>query len=201
MLIGSASADGSMSATHPQTYPTDSKERQKARLKELKESGQPYAPKCAKKKVYDQHFDDCGNDWSGLGKDHLWIDGFADDDEYDDYDLVVYDYDYTDHFDTYWFGGLSGIRDSVPVAMRRYGDVHLFASTTALEIFVSRTEDAEVDVCEIAGGAARTSTILARCRVKIGKNYDLIAGSDMTNADEQKAFMKFSCSRRTGFHY
>ena len=79
--------------------------------------------------------------------------------------------------------------------MRRYGDVHLFASTTALEIFVSRTEDAAVDVCEIDGGAARTSTILARCRVKIGKNYDLIAGSDMTNADEQKAFMKFRAAR------
>ena len=48
------------------SYPTDSKERQKARLKELKESGIPYAPKCAMKKVYEQHFDDCGEDFGPL---------------------------------------------------------------------------------------------------------------------------------------
>ena len=47
--------------------------------------------------MYEKHYDDCGNDWSGLGKDYAWTDGFDDDIGYDDYDN-------TDHFDAHWFG-------------------------------------------------------------------------------------------------
>ena len=101
--------------------------------------------------------------------------------------------DSRDHFAVYWFGG-SG--ENPRVAMREYQHVTLFASMTAVEIYASRLDDdVEYDVCEIAGGTARTSTILVRCRVRAGKNFDLCTGVDMTNPQEQKAFMQFRANR------
>eukprot|EP00959_Pyramimonas_sp_CCMP1952_P329390 6896218-Pyramimonas_sp.AAC.1 len=66
----------------------------------------------------------------------------------------------------------------------------------AMDIFQSRMTDVEFDVCEIAGGQARTSTILAKCRVRVGKNFDLCTGSELTEISEQKAFLRYRAARR-----
>ena len=47
-------------------FPTDSKERRKAREKEAKEAGTPLEVKKIKKFV-EEHYDDCGEDLSSLG--------------------------------------------------------------------------------------------------------------------------------------
>eukprot|EP00959_Pyramimonas_sp_CCMP1952_P328411 6875519-Pyramimonas_sp.AAC.1 len=56
-------------------------------------------------------------------------------------------------------------------------------------------DDVQFDVCEIAGGQARTSIILTRYRTKVGKSFDIITGSDLTQSSEQKAFLHYRSSR------
>ena len=46
-------------------------------------------------------------------------------------------------------------------------------------------------VCEIAGGEARTSQVLLRMKQKIGPNFDIITGCDLSLASERAAFMQY----------
>eukprot|EP00959_Pyramimonas_sp_CCMP1952_P349689 7327306-Pyramimonas_sp.AAC.1 len=70
--------------------------------------------------------------------------------------------------------------------MRETPVAKIFNTMVAVDIFQSKMTDVEFDVCEIAGGQARTSIILAKCRVRVGKNFDLCTGSDLTEISEQK---------------
>ena len=106
--------------------PTEQRQAEKIRVRIANEKGLKLRVRKKQHQV-EQHFDDCGNHWSGLGKDFVWIDGYEDDDGYESYDD-------SDRFDAHWFGGLSGTSDTIQVAVREIDNVKVFPSATSLEI-------------------------------------------------------------------
>ena len=123
---------------------------QQAKLykKNLKETGRK--PERRARAPPEQHFDDCGDCWDGLGKDKIYLDGYSDDDginddEYDDYHW---------YFEPYWLMGLYGHTD---YALRKLDKLTIFNSMQAMLLYHTRDCDRAVVVCEIAGGTARTS--------------------------------------------
>ena len=165
--------------------PTDYKEKQKQRHKQLKEQGNTIVIK-KKRKPHEIHHDDCGERLDGLGKDLLFCDGYTDDDDddaiHDDFDEATSHLHFSDH----WLTG-----SDYHYAVRHYDGLMLFNSMCALEHYWQHMDKRGISVCEIAGGAARCSRILIRHRVKCGRNFDLITGADMTKKTEQDAFMRY----------
>ena len=75
-VLGKPRPEANPTQTQDQTeqthsYPTASKEREKARRRDQKEAGTEHQPKKIHKHV-EHHFDDLGDDLSGLGTDLAW---------------------------------------------------------------------------------------------------------------------------------
>eukprot|EP00959_Pyramimonas_sp_CCMP1952_P463818 9485573-Pyramimonas_sp.AAC.1 len=146
--------------------PTDSKGRQTQKKAKEKATGSTSSTTSSTKRPrqFEKHYDDCGQDWSGLGKDVMMTMGFSSDgeaseDHKSDED-VIQDMHQV-YFEPYWFAGLK----EVPHCETRETPMaNIFNTMVAMDIFQSKMTDVEFDVCEIAGGQARTSIILAKCR-------------------------------------
>ena len=170
--------------------PTDYKERQKQLAQQRKDTDdQTTKTKTKRRKPHEIHHDDCGEKLDGLGNDVHFADGYSDDDE-DTLDEFVDNIHYT-NFSQHWFIG-----SNVNLAMRDHGDMLLFNSMCALEVYHGQLDKHGVSVCEIAGGTARCSRVLVKHRVACGRNFDLVTGTDMTLHTEQEAFMRYRKASR-----
>ena len=49
----------------------------------------------------------------------------------------------------------------------------------------------KVDVCELCGGAGRTTQIAVRRRLVSGGNYDLVTGYDLGNRQHQQSILNY----------
>ena len=58
-----------------------------------------------------------------------------------------------------------------------------FESLEEADLFLGAFKGDFVDVCEICGGAAGVSKICLRRRMKTGKNFDIVAGFDLTKSE------------------
>ena len=74
------------SSDNIEAYPTEQRERQKAREKELKAQN-PMAKRKARKKHVEAHHDDCGQDLRGLGSEALYSELHDDASTYEEDDL------------------------------------------------------------------------------------------------------------------
>ena len=170
-------------------FPTDSKEKQKEAQKEREHQG---VTRIVKKKVkyHEKHYDDCGESMEGLGADHLLLHGFSDDDEC----LVDEDHD-NSHLQVcsgiHWFTGSLSDNPALRQVRGRDQDMFVFNSMQAMETYHSRLNHTRVAVCEVAGGEARVSKVLASYRCTVGRNFDLVTGTDLTDPKEQAAFMRY----------
>ena len=177
------------------SFPTSSRERQKK--KEL-ENKDPLAPKPKRKTPLqcEDHWDDCGTDLAGLGKDEIFgglFDASSEDDPLDE----------DEAFEEQWYVPSRWLFSSVlfPEAPERLigSDVgfrdldehsRLFSCMEALYFYASK-QQVSMTVCEIAGGEARCSRVCCRLRLRTGKNFDLVTGCDLQLASERNAFLRY----------
>eukprot|EP00959_Pyramimonas_sp_CCMP1952_P018335 388135-Pyramimonas_sp.AAC.1 len=113
-----------------------------------------------RRKQFEKHFDDCGQDWSGLGKDALMTTGFSsegDDGTEDSLEEEWSNHQDYEYFEPYWFAGMKEVPHC---EMRTTPFAHIFNTMEAMDILQSSMHDVEFDVCDIAGGQARTSIIM-----------------------------------------
>ena len=145
-----------------QAFPTESKVLAKAR----KAAGHV----AKKKKVYvEEHYDDLGDDLSGLGGD---IEMFA-----ATYMVVDYEPD-TDDSDEDHLGGMT--------YSFFHGGPHRVITP---KILTCRDPDALIallarigpglDICELCGGVGRTTEVAVCRRLRTGRNFDLVTGFDL----------------------
>ena len=162
--------------TRADSYPTDGRERQKARLKAMKEKGiAPQKRKFAIEEVYD----DCGSDLTGLGPDvcvltstteHLqYLDEPDDDDE-----------PYL-HYPIYMFSGPDGPHFDIT---DKHNTSHTDNRNDLFQILASWPPG--VDVIELCGGAGRVSKCCIRRFMSVGPNYDLVTDCDLNDPHVQQ---------------
>lgn len=179
-LQASSSAEACQSVA---CFPTEERERQKTRLKQLKLEGK----KAKTRPVYvEPHFDDCGNNLTGLA--NLLANGStaikSDPAMSEAINLV-------EGLDTYWLTG-SGMRDNLLCQ-----NEHTYIAGNieeALNIF--QTLDSKVDLVEICGGAARTSTVCIRKQLQVGRNFDLITQCDLNDPSQQQMVIQYFCDHK-----
>ncbi len=143
-------------------FPTESRMKQKVRLKEMKEKGE----KPKKKKIYTEPGnDDCGDDLSSLGKDIIYLsyDIFDDNPDTDIESEELY------HL-------------NVPVSIPD-GETNIWSAVATL----CYGKHNKVDLVELCGGAGRISTVAFRRGLISGGNLDLVTGCDLGDPATQKA--------------
>ena len=173
-----------------EAYPTDAKEKQKAKKKAGHVSK-------AKPKAVQDHCDDLGDDLSGLGGDlqfHLAdviTEHFKDyDDDHnntDGYgDNYVHDETFVDGLQTWWFHGMDG-----PKGLPKVADWVYLASNmeTAMQYLASLGPG--LDLCEFCGGEARTTTIAIRRHLRSGLNFDLVTHLDLGDPSTQQFAIQY----------
>ena len=146
-------------------FPTASKER----AKERKKAGQK--PRKLPKVVED-HYDDLGDDLSGLGSDLTYLSA----------DVVRETLDIDSDYDTddeQFVQGLSiwYLKGSGPIEFLPEGAMRFPLLDNLLQ-FLATAGDG-LDLCEICGGSARTSQVAVRRRLHAGRNFDLVANIDV----------------------
>ena len=160
-----------------QNFPTESAIAGKEHKKKLKLEGK--TPK-RKLRILDDHWDDLGDDLSGLGEDSAFL----------MLDYVPHKYlessdDSTDEefahgMETQFFYGESHARPLAPHALR-------FNNWQAALSFLN-SQEAGLDLCELCGGPeARTSQVAIRRRLKTGHNFDLVCDVDLGDPMMQTA--------------
>jgi hypothetical protein len=155
----------------PTAYPTEQRRRQKARQQAAKEGKAP-APNRKPQQV-EQHFDDCGEDFSPLHICLVEPDTEHDNDEDDDQPW----------FDAYF--GMNGseyeIEKRVDNAVQRHPDYYWeFDSIDAfLNDSMHSSKAPYDDVAQLCGGAGDTAALLVRRGYVSGPNYDLVCGINL----------------------
>ena len=158
-------------------FPTEERERQKARLKKLKAAGK--TPQ--KKRIHvEDHFDDCGADLTGLAP-YLGHDTHP-----TMFSLQPEAINFTHGLDMFWLLGSSVSADLYPQCQHTY-----IAANMHDVLHVLRSLDSKVDLVEVCGGAARTSTICIRKHLKVGKNFDLVTQCDLNDQHQQELILQY----------
>ena len=144
-------------------FPTASK----LRAKQLRKEG--YEP-TKRRKMVEAHFDDLGDDITGLGGDlpYLFADyipEYADSESETDGESEV--------FIANW------LRTSRK--LQKCEDIDADGKPLPFALVANRLkrEGEGVDLCELSGGAARRTVIAIRRRLDSGRNFDLVAEIDM----------------------
>jgi hypothetical protein len=168
-------------------YPTDARVRQKAA------QAAAGADRVVKKRVrtIEDHTDDCGNDLSGLSNVGSGVDvssllceclpALLRDIEED------FDWDHSDS---------EAFLDTSPLFLfTGAGNISATRSVLTLQSFleVAATLPQGIDIVELCGGVGRTSSIAVRRKLRVGPNYDLVAGYDLNSPADQdmvKAFFR-----------
>lgn len=173
-------------------YPTEGREKQKLRLKAMKEAG--IEPK-RKKFHIEAHYDDCGSDLSGLGPG--WVHLIADytvgvylelpmevgtlGNSYDP-ELLMSTHKYTTSFSLWFLHGSEVTASDIATSRPNLRTCQSLGEF----VFVSNQHSERDDLVELCGGAARVSTICARRRLRCGGNFDLLTGVDLNDPVEQR---------------
>ena len=111
-------------------FPTDSEEKQKLDAKARKDAGLEAKVVKKKSKVHERHFDDCGDDLSGLGPDKVLLTGFEGDSSDDDEDDDDYLFQRNMAMSVFSFIEFAG-----PMIRKRGQYCHEFNTMEALDIY------------------------------------------------------------------
>lgn len=150
-------------------FPTEERLKQKERLKKMKDAG--LKPQTRQVHVEDHH-DDCGTDHSALAP-FLFLE--ASDPHQQHYERVLYQaFDVMHNF------------EYIPISNHCH-----YADNIQIALNVLAPLASQVDIDEVCGGSARTSTIAFRKHLNVGRNFDLIANVDLNNAVDQQLVMQY----------
>ena len=155
-------------------FPTDSATKAKVRLKQLKEEGK--TPE-RKTRIVEDHYDDLGDDLSGLVDDfaYLMADYVPEVSPYSDDST---DKEFADGLtDQYFFGDADATPKAVnTIKMDNWNEAMHFLNT----------QGSGIDLCELCGGPeARTSQIAIRRHMKAGRNFYLAYAVDLGDPKTQ----------------
>ena len=178
--IEPSSATSSPGSNAPRlAYPTDSRERQKAKEKQLKEAG--ITPIVSTKKKYvEKHYDDCGADTSSIETASTAMLTWEPDVEPPTSDSDGAETDgLVDGLCQHMLWGSESLGPPLP-------PVQTYIASSAFELMnVLFNAGPGIDVVELCGGAARTSTVSVRRQLTAGPNFDLMTGTDLNEPREQ----------------
>ena len=163
-----------------QAYPTDAKEREKQKKKDNPD----WKPKKQKKFVED-HYDDLGDDLSGLGCDLAFHQATTIVEDYysDNSNEVSSDEEFIDGL-TYWmFKGPDGDR------LTTYHTMSVCDLSTAIALLSE--VGGGYDICEFCGGTGRTTRVAIRRRLRTGRNFDLVTNADLGDPTQQRQALKY----------
>ena len=168
-------ADNHVSKDKQVAYPTEARERQKAREKRAKETGVTLSVQKRKKHV-ENHFDDCGDDISSIVKNidtyhaiAINHDELSESSDEDDYTYL-----------SYMMWG-SNMLHSVKISPNI-----LQASNMEEAVCLLQAIGPGIDIAELCGGVARATTLAVRRSLRAGPNFDLITGVDLNNRKDQE---------------
>ena len=162
-------------------YPTESAIRGKEHRKALKEQGKFQK---RKPRVVEDHYDDLGDDLSGLGDDiaYLKADYLPEVQAPDSEEST--DEEFTGDLATQFFFG-------DPTARPISTDTVRMSSMTEACTFLNNLEKG-LDLCELCGGdEARTSQVAIRRRLQAGKNFDLVVDADLGDPRTQAEVINY----------
>ena len=156
-------------------YPTEEAERAKAR----KKAGHTPVPR---KKVVQDHYDDIGDNLSGLGPDEGLKDMFKD---------VKVDapeeLDTNEHLAESFVAGFQfGTQGSAPASTSWTRPNTYKAASLQEALSMLATWGAGRDMCELCGGEARATQVAIRRQLHTGENFDLVTNCDLGDPLEQK---------------
>jgi len=170
-------------------YPTDSKQRRREREKAAKEAGTPLEVK-KKKKVIEDHFDDCGEDLRSLNIDEDSLSSQFTQQLLLDPDQSHFSLDeettstlITDGLATAMFYGYV-IPNYVPPLAFHTQDIDLAFLTL-------NKRGSGVDISEVCGGEARASRVCVRRKLTAGPNFDLVVDCDLSRRKDQQACINY----------
>ena len=158
-------------------FPTALKERAKERKKAGHKSRK--LPK-----VVEDHYDDLGDDLSGLGSDLAYLSK----------DVVREAFDIDSDYDTddeQFVQGLSiwYLKGSCPIEFLPEGALRFPLLENLLQ-FLATAGDG-LDFCEICGGSAQTSQVAVWRRLHAGQNFDLVANIDVGLPNNQQLILEY----------
>ena len=150
-------------------FPTEERLRQKERLKKMKEAGEK--PRTRKVHVEDHH-DDCGTDHSALAP---FLDFEVSDLQQQQHEVALYQ-------------AIDALYDFECVQLSTHS---YYAINVQLALNVLAPLASKIDIVEICGGSARTSTMCFRKHLKVGSNFDLVTSVDLNNPKDQQLVMQY----------
>lgn len=177
--------DRSSQCQQSQSYPTEQKiaqrEREKAMSKEELEKKQK-----KKKKVVEQHFDDCGSSLKGL---ELPEESLNEDPVDHDPSVAMLELqEALAHFTCE--GGFGSSFYGRPTVSTN----HIVASSIE-EAYMIATQkpsvEPSVDIIELCGGEGLTTYLCHKRRLKVGANFDIITGVDLTDPRAQRMVVAY----------
>jgi len=164
-------------------FPTDERVEWKKRRKENKEKGIEVK---RRKKIVEEHYDDCGTDLSGLGPldVHLTTD-INDDTDPEDEVLVA-------GLSVGWFKGSEWENHEhttyAPNIIEMCDVYHMLHYLDDL--------GEGTDVCELCGGEGRVSTLAIIRSLNTGENFDLVTNWDLNDPSQQRAVKQYVHEQR-----
>ena len=166
-------------------YPTDQRQEWKRKQKENKEAGLEVRKK---KKVVEEHFDDCGTDISGLGP--------VSDTDYAVTELANMDEDKEEHFvslltqalEQNWFKGSEW--DEISNTYKTFPNAQQIPNVYLLMTYLESVSIG-VDIVELCGGEGRVSIIAIKRKCKVGPNFDLVTSWDLNDPAQQKEVERY----------
>ena len=169
--------DSTHNPTNPNTsdtpFPTDSKERQNEQKKRDKEAGIERVV-IKKRKIIEDHHDDCGESLDSLTGDIDEADfAHSDSDSGTESDALC------DGLHLHYLWGSAG--PDLSHLQLTYFD------TWDQTFAVLRRAGPGIDIAEVCGGEGRTSSIAIRRRLRSGRNLDLVHGCDLTKPEVRQA--------------
>ena len=174
-------ADHHVSDDKQIAFPTEARERQKAREKRAKETGVVLNVKKRKKSV-ENHVGDGGDDISSIVKNigayHAvainHVSYVSESSDEDDYSYLFY-----------MMRG-SNMLHSVTISPKT-----LQAFSMEEAICLLQTIGPGIDIAELCGGVARATTLAVRRSLHAGPNFDLITGVDLNSRKDQEPMKKY----------
>ena len=193
-VISTSSGAESAAPQHPQaggkfssSYPTEQKIAQRERQLAL---GPNAPPPREKKKVVEQHFDDCGEDLSSL---RLPAQSFLNEatsssegEEDEHFESLVWQ-----QMNAFVLWSMQGSETAGPP------DLHprsfLAVDWEEAEALLTSESHASygVEIVEICGGAGVTSYMCMKRRLRAGHNWELVTGTDLTDPAVQRKVMDY----------
>ena len=171
------------------SFPTEQKVQQRMRAQQQKENGQESVTPKRRKKIVEQHFDDCGEDLSSLQlptKDFLVIHSSSDEDDASADEVVQAASPQLNAFALWALA--SSMSDGLPLL--RKGTLLAVDVDEMIRILCEQSfHSNSVELLEICGGESQLVHLCVRRQLKSGKCFELTTGVDLTQPEaQQKVF-------------